>query len=111
MEGAREILAAGPAFVLERWQRGCSGSIAAEPGRPVWLVPVAGGGTIDGQALEPGSAWLVEGEVDVALEQGADMLVSYAGKTVRSFDAIRFESAVVPIQRRRFRDALLRKAS
>jgi mannose-6-phosphate isomerase len=111
MEGAREILAAGPAFVLERWQRACSGRIAAEPGRPIWLVPVTGdGGTIHGQALEPGSAWLVEGNVDVEMAEGADMLVSYPGKAVRSFDAIRFDSPVVPIQRRRFRDALLRKA-
>jgi hypothetical protein len=30
---------------------------------------------------------------------------------VRSFDENRFDLPVVPIQRRRFRDALLRKAS
>jgi mannose-6-phosphate isomerase len=107
----REILANGPAFVLERWQRGGAGRLQAEPNRPVWLVPVRGGGTIDGQLLEPGSAWLIEGEVDLAIAEGADLLVSYPGEGVRTFDSIRFDPPrLVPLQRRRYRDAPLRKA-
>jgi mannose-6-phosphate isomerase len=110
VDSARLILAAGPAFVLERWQRPGSGVLEADPGRPVWLVPVRGEGSVDGQALEAGSAWLVEGKVDLVLAEGADLLVSYPGEGIRRFDAIRFDAPIVPIQRRRFRDAPLRKA-
>jgi mannose-6-phosphate isomerase len=108
---AREILADGPAFVLERWRRGGSGRIEAEPGRPIWVVPVRGGGTIDGALLEPGSAWLVEGKAEVAIAEGADLLVSYPGEGVLGFDTIRFDPPrLAALQRRRYRDAPLRKA-
>ena len=74
----RTILAEGAAFVLERWSRSGSKPLAAGD-RPLWLIPLAGSGTVDGSALEPGGVWLVDGSVPMTLEAGADLLVAYAG--------------------------------
>lgn len=72
----RTILADGPKFVLERWTRAGSGRLKSD-GRPLWLVPLSGGGTIDGGALEAGGVWLATGETALALGEGGDMLVAY----------------------------------
>jgi mannose-6-phosphate isomerase len=72
----REILADGPKFVLERWRRSGSGTLKSD-GRPIWLVPLSGGGSIDGDAFEAGGAWLAEGETALTLDDGADILVTY----------------------------------
>ncbi|HEX8214551.1 MAG TPA: class I mannose-6-phosphate isomerase [Allosphingosinicella sp.] len=76
----REILADGPAFVLERWTAAAAGRL--DVGRPVWVVPVTGGGSADAEALEPGGAWLIEGAAQVAFEEGSDVLVAYPGSGV-----------------------------
>ena len=72
----RVILADGPAFVLERWTRAGSGTLQSD-GRPLWLVPIAGGGTVDGGPLEAGGVWLVDGAVPLTLNDGADLVVAY----------------------------------
>ena len=82
IEPGREILAEGGAFVVERWTRAAGGRLAGEVERPVWLVPVRGGGLIDGQALEPPSVWLVEDQSRVRLDPGSEMLFAYPGPGV-----------------------------
>jgi mannose-6-phosphate isomerase len=74
-EQGRLILAEGRKFVLERWTRAAEGSLKAGAG--VWLVPVAGAGTIDANPLLPGEAWLVEQDAEVRLEEGIDLLIAY----------------------------------
>jgi mannose-6-phosphate isomerase len=76
----RLILADGPAFVLEHWAQSGAGTLKAD--RKIWLAPIKGGGTIDGRRLEAGSNWLVEGEVDLTLDQGSEILVAYPGRGV-----------------------------
>jgi mannose-6-phosphate isomerase len=84
MSNGREILADCPAFVLERWRGAASGMLQAEEGRPVWVVPVEGsGGRIAGDPLEPGTAWLAEGPVELRFPSGSDTLIAYPGKGVR----------------------------
>lgn len=73
----RTILADGPAFVLERWRSAGSATLTAAEGRPVLLVPLAGRGTIDGAALEPGGVWRAEASSALALTDGIDLLVAY----------------------------------
>jgi mannose-6-phosphate isomerase len=73
----RKILADGPAFVLERWARSGAGRIVGEAGRPIWLAPLDGGGTIDGETFEAGGVWLVEGEAELDLGADSDVLVAY----------------------------------
>lgn len=72
----RTILADGPKFVLERWTKASSGTLKGD-GRPMWLVPLSGGGEIDGGPLEAGGVWLAEGETALTLNPDADMLVAY----------------------------------
>jgi mannose-6-phosphate isomerase len=79
----RLILAEGPAFVLERWTRPADGRLAAAAA-PLWLIPVAGTGTIAGQPLEPGEVWIVEHETAFALDPGADLLIAYAEPKARA---------------------------
>jgi mannose-6-phosphate isomerase len=74
----RCLYADGPKFVLERWRLSGEGRFRCG-NRPAWLVPLGGGGSIDGGPFEPGGAWLVEGETELALGGGSDVLVAYPG--------------------------------
>ncbi|HEX6376234.1 MAG TPA: class I mannose-6-phosphate isomerase [Allosphingosinicella sp.] len=78
----REILCEGGAFVVERWTRPAGGRLAGEAARPVWLIPLRGGGLIDGAALEPPSVWLVEDQSRVRIDEGSEMLFAYPGASV-----------------------------
>lgn len=102
----RQVLADGPGFVLERWRRAGAGILDATADRPIWLVVIAGGGSVDGKAFGPGSAWLVDGSVELLLDGQADLLVAYPGQGIRSFAVLALE-APEPLQhrRRRYRDA------
>jgi mannose-6-phosphate isomerase len=72
----RKILADGPKFVLERWTGAGSATLKSD-GRPLWLIPMSGGGTIDGGELTAGGVWLADGETPLTLDAGIDMLVAY----------------------------------
>jgi mannose-6-phosphate isomerase len=76
----RQIVADGPAFVLERWTAAASGNL--DLGKAVWIVPISGGGSVGDEALEAGKVWLVEGAAQVAFEEGSDVLVAYPGGAV-----------------------------
>ncbi|MDB5689007.1 MAG: phosphomannose isomerase-like protein [Sphingomonas bacterium] len=80
MEAAagRTILADGPAFVMERWTKSGEGTLKVQPGRPIWLVPLSGSGTVDGQTLEAGGVWMVDEAVPLALGEGAEVVIAYA---------------------------------
>jgi len=70
----RAILAAGGAFVVERWTT--SGEAIGE----AIIVPLASGGSIGGNALEAGTVWRIDGRT--AFEAG-DVLAAYPGDEVR----------------------------
>jgi len=82
VEPGREILCEGGAFVVERWTKAAGGRLAGERERPVWLIPIRGGGLIDGEALEPPSVWLVEDQSRVRIDEGSEMLFAYPGASV-----------------------------
>ena len=69
-EPGRAIVAGGDAFTLERWQGGRSADLPAGS----VLIPLASGGTIDGQPLEPATVWAAEGRVEI--EGPADLLAA-----------------------------------
>jgi mannose-6-phosphate isomerase len=75
-DGPRTILAAGHAFVLERWST--EAGAAANLPRGSLLIPLAAGGTIDGNRLEAGTVWAGEGRV--ALGGPIDLLLAYPGR-------------------------------
>lgn len=78
-EAGRTILADGPAFVMERWARSGEGTLKVQQGRPVWLVPVAGGGTIGSETIEAGGVWLVDETLPLSLRAGTEMVIAYDG--------------------------------
>lgn len=79
LSAGREILVDCPAFVLERWTVPAGGRLAGEAGRPVWVIPVRGGGLIDGQPLAAPGVWLVEDHSRVRLDPDSEMLFAYPG--------------------------------
>jgi len=76
----RTILTEGPKFVLERWQDGTHS--LALGAIPALLIPVVGGGTVDGQRWTAGECWSVTGDTRVVLDAGADVLFAYPGGDV-----------------------------
>jgi mannose-6-phosphate isomerase len=102
----REILADGPAFVLERWRAPGAGMLQVRPDKPLWLVGVSDGGRIDGQPITAGSAWLIDSAVELVADADSDILIGYPGKGLRSFAGFAWEPTnVSDFRRRRFRDA------
>lgn len=75
----RTLLARGGAFVVEKWVGPYRFGAAAASERPIWLVPIAGTGTIDCVALGKGQVWLVEKEAEVDLATNACLLAAYQG--------------------------------
>jgi mannose-6-phosphate isomerase len=80
-EPGRLIAAGGQAFIVERWTKACSGSLQS-PGRPLWVVVISGGGSLDGVPLEAGAVWIVEGSSRFTVSEGADLLLAYPGEEV-----------------------------
>jgi mannose-6-phosphate isomerase len=77
MDGSRAILCEGGKFVLERWTWAGERTVALPDGVPGWLVPVTGGGSIDGAAFVAGECWFVEGTCELAPGAGSDVLFAY----------------------------------
>lgn len=75
---AREALVAAPSFTIERLGGPCDHHVSAVPTDPVWLMPIAAGCTSNGTDLEPGTVWLADGPVDIAIEQGGGLLTARA---------------------------------
>jgi mannose-6-phosphate isomerase len=83
LDASREILLAGPSFVVERWT--VDGAAAIDSGGDeLILIPLAPGGTLDGDALAVGAAWTVRGCATLRGVPGAEWVVAYAGGDVRA---------------------------
>ena len=76
----RTLLAAGPAFAVERWQ-GAQARIGADG--PVWLVPLDGDSRIDEKPMEAGSVWVTNGPSRLDVPRDAALLLAYPGASVR----------------------------
>jgi len=77
----RLILADGPQFVVERWPAG-KRHLDLPEGRPGWLVPVSGEGSVGGVAWRAGECVLVTGEAELHAQEGSDLLFAYSGNTL-----------------------------
>jgi mannose-6-phosphate isomerase len=76
LDGGRELLVAGPGFVMERL-RGRGGVLAPAPGRPVWVAVIAGDVCFDTQPAGVGDVWQLTTSTVIAGE--AELLLAYAG--------------------------------
>ncbi len=72
----REILVEGPKFTLERWSAGAR-HFALPDDTAAWLVPVSGGGSVDGAAFRAGQCLLLHGDCAVSVDAGGDVLLAY----------------------------------
>lgn len=76
----RTILASGRKFVLEQWSGNHAGTLGQSASGPFWLIPLKGGGAVDGSTIEPGSVWHV---TDAAqLDYAGTLLIAYPGSEV-----------------------------
>jgi len=75
----RTILVEGPKFVLERWPGGHRMVRLAE-GQTGWLVPVTGGGVVDGVSFRAGECLTLSGTAEIEAEVGCDLLFAYPGE-------------------------------
>ena len=73
----RTILCEGGKFVVERWSWSGGRTVALPESVPAWLIPVTGGGGIDGARFAAGDCWIVEGEAMIAPDVGSDVLFAY----------------------------------
>jgi mannose-6-phosphate isomerase len=71
------LLAKGQHFIIEQWGWSGTRSVALPQDAPGWLVPVAGSGSVDGQAWHGGECWLIDGTAEVTIAAGADVLFAY----------------------------------
>lgn len=72
----RSILVEGPKFVLERWDGGTR-DVALPRGVQGWVVPVLGGGRVDGLVFTAGECVTVEGGAVIEVDAGGDVLFAY----------------------------------
>ncbi len=82
ISSGRAILAEGRKFVLERWRGDRAGKLVPVSGRPLWLVPLAGSGVLDGKAMAAGTVWTLDSPCELGFS--GDMLVAYPGGEVAS---------------------------
>ncbi len=73
----RSILCEGGKFVLERWSWRGARSIVLPADVPGWLIPVAGGGTIEGARFVAGECWMVDGALALDVDADSDILFAY----------------------------------
>ena len=71
------LLADGPRFTVERLEDG--EQMVDLQDHPGWLVPVSGGGLVDGQLFRAGQCWSLASRVDVHLDPQAIALLAYSG--------------------------------
>jgi mannose-6-phosphate isomerase len=77
----RTVLCQGRKFILERWEDLGRRTVAVPEDRTVWLIPLASGGSLDGERVDLGQVWRACGSVEVELRDGAAWLAAYAGAT------------------------------
>ncbi|WP_293882937.1 class I mannose-6-phosphate isomerase [Sphingomonas sp.] len=73
----RKILCEGGKFVMERWSWAGARDVTMPDGVPGWLIPIAGGGVVDGARFVAGECWMVDGGAALVVDAGSDLLFAY----------------------------------
>jgi mannose-6-phosphate isomerase len=77
----RTVFAEGGKFVLERWTM--AGRFTIAPGSAtIWVLPVEGNASIDGEPAELGDAIVVEGAAAIEIAPHSSIYVAYPGSRV-----------------------------
>ena len=64
-----ERICEGPKLTIDRWEGPQSRKIGSG-----WLIPVGGGGLVDGERFEAAECWIVDGAAEVQLDAGTQVL-------------------------------------
>jgi mannose-6-phosphate isomerase len=75
----RQVLAAGGAFVVERWTLEGVADVEGD----ALLIPIRSGGAVAGARLDAGTVWQMEGRTRIDGTGGMDLLAAYPGGEVR----------------------------
>jgi mannose-6-phosphate isomerase len=78
----RTVLPEGVKFVVERAVLGGAVQLRPDPGRPVWVVVIAGGVSGEGVTAGPGEVLFIDSAADVDIAEGSDLLLAYTGAEV-----------------------------
>jgi mannose-6-phosphate isomerase len=73
----RAILCEGGKFILERWLWNGARECALPDGVTGWLIPVTGGGSVDGNAFMGSECWMVAGNFPLTIDKESDVLFAY----------------------------------
>lgn len=73
----RDVLTSGRKFVIERWSWAGKRSIALPADLDGWFIPMAGTGSLEGQAWASGECWHVRGQASLTLTKDASALFAY----------------------------------
>jgi mannose-6-phosphate isomerase len=73
----RTLLCEGDKFVLERWSWAGTRMVTVPKHVSAWVIPVSGGGSIDGQVMAAGECWMIDGMALLTINAGSDMLFTY----------------------------------
>jgi mannose-6-phosphate isomerase len=79
----RSIIVQGPKFILERWRSRSAGLEASEAARS-WLIPTRSMVRANGAELPASSVWIADEPIELAIEDGGELLVAYEGSAVRA---------------------------
>ncbi len=73
----RSIVCEGGKFVLERWSWDGARCVTLPKGVPGWLIPVSGGGSVDGVPFVAGECWMVGEQIKLDVDGESDILFAY----------------------------------
>ncbi|HET6940601.1 MAG TPA: class I mannose-6-phosphate isomerase [Sphingomicrobium sp.] len=82
IDEVRSVVVEGPKFIVERWNPGC-GSLAADKGNPLWLIPLKSPVSANGEPLEQPGVWIADSSVSLEIDAGGELLVAYEGCSIR----------------------------
>jgi mannose-6-phosphate isomerase len=76
-ENDRAILCENGKFVLERWTFNGDRTLELPKDVSGWLIPVSGGGQVDGAPFTAGECWMTEDRVALKIFENSDVLFAY----------------------------------
>ncbi len=71
----RSSLVSSDKFILERWDDQAR-SLSLTAGKPAWMIPVSGGGSIECARYQAGECWLVNDFAVIEPDAGSELLVA-----------------------------------
>ena len=81
----RSVVVGGPKFMVERRRSSPADPLRASDEEPLWIIPLTGRATANGEPLEFPSVWIAEEPVQLLIRDGGEVLLAYEGDDLRDF--------------------------